>query len=154
MNLAIRDLGGMTGELEAKLRHHGIRKSDQLLDAARTPSGRHDLARAMGVDESAILGLANRADLARVKGIGEVFSDLLEQAGVDLLRERDAVLEPLQPEAGDQIEQVRGLVRVGPQHAQRPIGHHRHRSGRLTFPADEQHRLEREERQHRNRSAA
>ena len=35
----------------------------------------------------AILELANRADLARVRGIGGVFSDLLEQAGVDTVKE-------------------------------------------------------------------
>ena len=87
MNLAIRELGGMTDELEAKLKRHRIRKSDQLLNAARTPAARHDLAKAMGVDESVILELANRADLARVKGIGQVFADLLEQAGVDSVKE-------------------------------------------------------------------
>ena len=31
--------------------------------------------------------LANRADLARVKGIGRVYSDLLEEAGVDTVKE-------------------------------------------------------------------
>ena len=35
----------------------------------------------------AILELANRADLARVRGIGKVFSDLLEHAGVDTVAE-------------------------------------------------------------------
>jgi predicted flap endonuclease-1-like 5' DNA nuclease len=34
-----------------------------------------------------VLELANRADLARVKGIGKVFSDLLENAGVDTVKE-------------------------------------------------------------------
>ena len=41
----------------------------------------------MGVEAPVILELANRADLARVKGIGKVFSDLLEQAGVDSVKE-------------------------------------------------------------------
>ena len=31
--------------------------------------------------------MANRADLARVRGVGGVFSDLLEHAGVDTVRE-------------------------------------------------------------------
>lgn len=34
-----------------------------------------------------ILGLDNQADLARVQGIGGVFSDLLEQVGVDTAKE-------------------------------------------------------------------
>ena len=34
-----------------------------------------------------ILELANRADLARISGIAGVFSDLLEHAGVDTVKE-------------------------------------------------------------------
>jgi hypothetical protein len=68
----------LTTELEAKLKQHGVGDSDQLLNASQTPAARHDLAKAMGVEVSVILELANRADLARVKGIGGVFSDLLE----------------------------------------------------------------------------
>ena len=87
MNLPIRKLKGMSAKHETKLERHGINDSDQLLNASRTPAARHDLAKMMGVEASAILGLANRADLARVKGIGRVFSDLLEQAGVDSVKE-------------------------------------------------------------------
>jgi predicted flap endonuclease-1-like 5' DNA nuclease len=39
------------------------------------------------MSEKEVLELANRADLARVKGIGKVFSDLLENAGVDTVKE-------------------------------------------------------------------
>ena len=76
----------MSTELEAKLKERGIYNSDQLLEAARTPSGRQALAEHAGVESRAILELANRADLARVRGIGGVFSDLLEQAGVDTVK--------------------------------------------------------------------
>jgi hypothetical protein len=37
--------------------------------------------------EPTILELANRADLARIKGIAGVYSDLLEEAGVDTVKE-------------------------------------------------------------------
>jgi predicted flap endonuclease-1-like 5' DNA nuclease len=87
MNLPIRKLKGMSAELEAKLERYSILDSDQLLNASRTSAARHDLAKAMGVEASVILKLANRADLVRVKGIGRVFSDLLEQAGVDSVKE-------------------------------------------------------------------
>jgi predicted flap endonuclease-1-like 5' DNA nuclease len=40
-----------------------------------------------GVDTKAILELANRADLARVKGIGGVYADFMEEAGVDTVKE-------------------------------------------------------------------
>jgi predicted flap endonuclease-1-like 5' DNA nuclease len=87
MATLIGKLRGLSYELETKLRERGIRTSDQLLDAARTPAGRKELAAYAGVEVRAILELANRADLARVKGIGGVFSDLLEHAGVDTVKE-------------------------------------------------------------------
>ena len=87
MATLIGKLRGLSYELETKLRERGIRTSDQLLDAARTPAGRKELAAYAGVEARVILELANRADLARVKGIGGVFSDLLEHAGVDTVRE-------------------------------------------------------------------
>jgi predicted flap endonuclease-1-like 5' DNA nuclease len=87
MNLPIRKLKGMSAELAARLERHSILDSDQLLDASLTSAARRDLAEAMHVEASVILELANRADLVRVKGIGRVFSDLLEQAGVDSVEE-------------------------------------------------------------------
>lgn len=87
MAVLISKLRGLSYELETKLQEHGIRTSDDLLEIARTPAGRKDLAEFVGVKVSVILELANRADLARVKGIGGVFSDLLEHAGVDTVKE-------------------------------------------------------------------
>ena len=77
----------MSAELAAKLKEQGISNSDQLLGAAGTLAGRKDLAEQAGVESQVILGLANRADLARVRGIAGVFSDLLEHAGVDTVKE-------------------------------------------------------------------
>ncbi len=87
MAISISKLKGMSAEVAAKLKEQGIYYSDQLLGAARTPAGRNTLAEKVGVDSKAILELANRADLARVHGIAGVFSDLLEQAGVDTVKE-------------------------------------------------------------------
>ena len=41
----------------------------------------------LGIEERALLELADLADLARIKGIGTVYSDLLEFAGVDTVME-------------------------------------------------------------------
>lgn len=87
MAVSIDDLRGMTPELAAKLKARGLGQSDQLLDAARIPSQRKELAAAVGAEPRVILELANRADLARVKGVGAVYSDLLELAGVDTVKE-------------------------------------------------------------------
>jgi predicted flap endonuclease-1-like 5' DNA nuclease len=87
MGIPTYRLRGLSSTLQEKLRAMGILNSDQLLDATRTPSGRKALAAQVGADPRLILDLANRADLARVKGVGGVFSDLLEQAGVDTVKE-------------------------------------------------------------------
>jgi predicted flap endonuclease-1-like 5' DNA nuclease len=87
MAISIGKLRGMSAEVAAKLKEQGIYDSDQLLAAARTPAGRKDLAEQAGVESQVILELANRADLARVRGVAGVFSDLLEQAGVDTVKE-------------------------------------------------------------------
>lgn len=87
MAISIGKLRGMSAELAARLKAKGIVYSDQLLEAARTPAGRKALAEQAGVESRVILELANRADLARVWGIAGVFSDLLEHAGVDTVKE-------------------------------------------------------------------
>lgn len=87
MAISIGKLKDMSTELEAKLKERGIYNSDQFLEAAQTLPGRQALSEYAGVEYRVILELANRADLARVQGIGGVFSDLLEQAGVDTVGE-------------------------------------------------------------------
>jgi predicted flap endonuclease-1-like 5' DNA nuclease len=84
---AVKTIKGVTPDLEAKLKEQGISNSDQLLEAGATPAHRRELAGKLGVDQKALLELLNRADLARVKGIGGVFADLLENAGVDTVKE-------------------------------------------------------------------
>jgi len=87
MAISISKLKGLSEELESRLRAHGISNSDQLLEAARTPAGRQALAARIGSEAGAVLELANRADLARIRGIAGVFGDLLEHAGVDTVKE-------------------------------------------------------------------
>lgn len=45
------------------------------------------MAGATGISDTLILKWVNRADLARVKDIGEQYADLLEAAGVDTVPE-------------------------------------------------------------------
>ena len=80
-------LRGMTQNLAETLKSQGVLHSDHLLAKAKTPVGRQELATALSVPTSQVLELANRADLARIKGIGKAFSDLLENAGVDTVKE-------------------------------------------------------------------
>jgi predicted flap endonuclease-1-like 5' DNA nuclease len=65
----------------------GITTTEALLKACRTPLQRQELAAKVGVSEQHMLEWANRADLFRIKGVGEEYSDLLEAAGVDTVVE-------------------------------------------------------------------
>jgi predicted flap endonuclease-1-like 5' DNA nuclease len=70
-----------------KLRAVGIRSVSALLRAGATSKGRDELAEKTGIGDAFILNWVNRADLMRVHGVGEEYSDLLEQAGVDTVVE-------------------------------------------------------------------
>ena len=87
MKVRMRELRGITTDLHTNLREHGMQDSDQLLEAGRTLAGRKELASKTGADPKQILELVNRADLARIKGIGSAYSNLLEEAGVDTVKE-------------------------------------------------------------------
>lgn len=87
MPLAIQKLKGVTPELEGKLKASGLDTAEKLFEAVLTPESRESLAATLGVESQVILELANRADLARIKGIAGVYGDLLEEAGVDTVKE-------------------------------------------------------------------
>lgn len=70
-----------------KLRDSGIGTVEALLEAGATPAGRQALEAKTGIGHALILEWVNLADLMRIKGIGEEYSDLLEEAGVDTVRE-------------------------------------------------------------------
>ncbi len=87
MPLKISELYGVNPETAAKLKSAGLDNSDALLAAVGQPDARAELAAKLGIDQRTLLELGNRADLARIKGIGKVYSDLLEFAGVDTVPE-------------------------------------------------------------------
>lgn len=87
MATPVKDLRGITDAVLNALAAKDIKDSDALVAAAASPEQRKALAADCGCDPSDVLGLANRADLARVKGVSGVYSDLLEEAGVDTVKE-------------------------------------------------------------------
>lgn len=87
MALSLMQLKGMSSGLAKKLKNHGISNSDQFLAAVRTAEQRHEMSKELKDSENTLLELANRADLARVIGIGKVYSNLMENAGVDTVKE-------------------------------------------------------------------
>jgi predicted flap endonuclease-1-like 5' DNA nuclease len=87
MALNMNEINGITPELVEALKAAGLTNSDKLLAAVAQPKDRAELAAKLGVDVRELLELGNRADLGRIRGIGVVYSDLLEFAGVDTVAE-------------------------------------------------------------------
>lgn len=81
------EIEGIGPAYSEKLSAIGIETINQYLLAAADRKGRKDLADKTGISPKLVLEWANRADLMRVSGIGEEFSDLLAQAGVDTVNE-------------------------------------------------------------------
>lgn len=84
---SIDTIEGIGVKNATRLRKNGIRTTEALLKKGATRSGRTQVARETGFTAKQILEWVNRADLMRVKGVGEEYSDLLEAAGVDTVRE-------------------------------------------------------------------
>ena len=87
MTKKLTEIEGIGEAYSTKLHVAGLKSQEDLLAAGATPKGREELAQKTGIAGKLILKWVNRADLGRVKGIGEEFSDLLELAGVDSVPE-------------------------------------------------------------------
>jgi predicted flap endonuclease-1-like 5' DNA nuclease len=62
----------------------GLNTTEDLMKVGASPGGREDLAAATGISDKLILRWVNVADLFRIEGVGEEYSDRLEAAGVDM----------------------------------------------------------------------
>lgn len=78
---------GVGPEYARKMKMLGISTTQALLERGASPQGREEVAEMSGISEKLILEWINRADLFRIKGVGEEYSDLLENAGVDTVVE-------------------------------------------------------------------
>ncbi|PKO13898.1 MAG: DUF4332 domain-containing protein [Chloroflexi bacterium HGW-Chloroflexi-10] len=84
---SLMKIEGIGKTFAEKLSKAGIKSTEALLKAGSTPAGRKHLVEATGIADKLILEWVNLADLFRIKGIGEEYSDLLEEAGVDTVPE-------------------------------------------------------------------
>ena len=87
MSKPIKEIEGIGPTFAEKLANIGINTIHALLDKGCTSAGRKELADKTGISETLILEWVNMADLFRIEGIGEEYSDLLEEAGVDTVVE-------------------------------------------------------------------
>lgn len=110
MGYKIIDVEGIGDVYAKKLTEAGINTVEELLEKCKKPAGRKALAEETGISGKLILTWTNHADLMRINGVGPQFSELLEAAGVDTVKElRHRVAENLQPKL-EEINAEKNLV--------------------------------------------
>jgi predicted flap endonuclease-1-like 5' DNA nuclease len=83
----ITDVEGIGPKYAELLAKEGIKTVEGLLKVAAKSKDRKKLSEVLQISDKLILEWVNLADLFRIKGIGEEYSDLLEEAGVDTVPE-------------------------------------------------------------------
>src|SRR5919201_1592901 len=84
---SIKQIGGLNEDEIRTLRALGLRTTERLLEAARTPKGRRQLAEKSRINEKRLLDCANACDHLRIKGMGKGYVGLLREVGVSTVRE-------------------------------------------------------------------
>lgn len=87
MSNKIEDIEGVGPVYAEKLGVAGIKTTADLLARAGAKKGRTELEAATGIGGAHILKWVNHADLMRINGIGGQYAELLEEAGVDTVKE-------------------------------------------------------------------
>lgn len=87
MKYEIETIEGIGPTYGEKLKAVGIGDTEILLQRCGSRNGRAEIAKETGLSETLVLKWANMADLMRISGIGEEYSELLEAAGVDTVKE-------------------------------------------------------------------
>jgi predicted flap endonuclease-1-like 5' DNA nuclease len=83
----LSDIEGIGGSYASKLESCGIKNQQQLLEKGGSAAERKAIIEESGISSKLVLKWINRADLARIKGVGSEYADLLECAGVDTVPE-------------------------------------------------------------------
>jgi len=114
MAYKIIDIEGVGEVFAQKLIEAGINTVDDLLARCAKPAGRKALEEATEISGKLILKWTNHADLMRINGVGPQFSELLEAAGVDTVKElRNRVPANLQAKL-EEVNAEKKLVRRVP----------------------------------------
>ena len=87
MSYKIEEIEGIGPAYANKLAEAGVKTTGALLKLCCDAKGRKNVSGKTGVSEGQLLKWANMADLMRISGVGSEFSELLEAAGVDTVKE-------------------------------------------------------------------
>ena len=84
---SIIKIEGIGEVYRGRLVSYGIKTVEALLKQGASSSGRSKIANGTGISSGLVLEWVNHADLWRINGVSEEYSDLLEEAGVDTVVE-------------------------------------------------------------------
>ena len=87
MGYKIEEIEGIGPSFASKLADADIATTDDLLKLCCDKKGRKSTSEKCGIGEGQLLKWANMADLMRISGVGSEYSELLEAAGVDTVKE-------------------------------------------------------------------
>ncbi len=87
MTVNIRTFASMNHSVVDTLWEMGFRTSDDILERTATADDRESLASQAGIEADLLLDLARRADLARIKGVGNLYAVLLKHAGINSIQD-------------------------------------------------------------------
>ena len=85
--IQIEKIEGIGPVYAQKLLQVGIKTTEELLEQGKSRKGREELVEKTGISSLLVLEWVNMADLMRIRGVGEEYSELLEKAGVDTVKE-------------------------------------------------------------------
>ena len=114
MSYGIEEIEGIGPSFAEKLMKAEIKTTEDLLKLCCDKSGRGKVAGTTSLSEGQLLKWANLADLMRISGIGPQYSELLEAAGVDTVKElRHRNAENLETKMGE-VNEEKKLTRQVP----------------------------------------
>ena len=113
MSYPISAIGADADEAK-KFKTLRIRTAERLLEAAKNPKGRKELADKTGINEKRLLCLANTADRMRVNGLGKEYAAILPEVGVNTVKELKYRNPENLAQAISELNKKRKLVRFLP----------------------------------------
>jgi len=114
MAYKIDEIEGIGPAYREKLADAKISSTDDLLERCADAKGRAAVSEATGLSEKHLLNWSNKADLMRISGVGPQFSELLEAAGVDTVKElRHRNAENLAGKMGE-VNELKKVARTSP----------------------------------------
>jgi len=82
MNYKMSDLKGIDEKYVTQLRQGGVENTDEMMRVWNDPAKRQALTAGTGLTEEQLTRLTSMARVARLKGVGPKYADLLVTAGV------------------------------------------------------------------------